>query len=47
MGKQKKQQQQKKKTDKSQRFDWMKLIHGYRLVSTGWLADASEFDSMI
>ena len=36
-----------KKTDKSQRFDWMKLIHGYRLVSTGWLADASEFDSMI
>ena len=45
MGKQKK--QKTKKTDKSQCFDWIKLIHGYRLVSTGWLADVNEFDLMI
>ena len=28
-------------------FDWMKLIHCYRLVNKGWLADINLFDSMI
>ena len=32
---------------KSQRFDWIKLIHGYPLVNIGWFADINLFDSMI
>ena len=30
-----------------QRFDWIKLIHWYRFVNTGWLADIDLFDWMI
>ena len=33
--------------DENQRFDWMKLIHGYRLVNVGWLADINMFNLMI
>ena len=33
--------------DENQRFDWMKLIHGYRLVNMGWLADINMFNLMI
>ena len=31
----------------NQRFDWIKLIHGYRLINIGWLADINLFNSMI
>ena len=37
----------KKILDENQRFDWIKSIHGYRLVNIGWLADINLFDSMI
>ena len=37
----------KKISDENQRFDWIKSIHGYRLVNIGWLADINLFDSMI
>ena len=37
----------KKLSDENQRFDWIKSIHGYRLVNIGWLADINLFDSMI
>ena len=37
----------KKIQDENQRFDWIKSIHGYRLVNIGWLADINLFDSMI
>ena len=37
----------KKIPDENQRFDWIKSIHGYRLVNIGWLADINLFDSMI
>ena len=37
----------KKFPDENQRFDWIKSIHGYRLVSIGWLADIDLFYSMI
>ena len=36
----------KKIADGNQRFDWMNLIHGYRLVNIGWLADINLLDSM-
>ena len=37
----------KKLPDENQRFDWIKSVHGYRLVNIGWLADINFFDSMI
>ena len=37
----------KKLAHENQRFDWIKLIHWYRLVNIGWLADTELFDSMI
>ena len=37
----------KKISDENQRFNWINLIHGYRLVSIGWLADINLLDSMI
>ena len=33
--------------DESQRFDWIKLIHRYRLFNIGMLADINLFESMI
>ena len=37
----------KKMPDENQGFDWIKSIHGYRLVNIGWLADINLFNSMI
>ena len=37
----------KKIPDENQRFDWIKLIHGYQLVNIGWFADIKLFDLMI
>ena len=37
----------KKIPDENQRFDWTKLIRGYRLVNTRWLADINLFNLMI
>ena len=37
----------KKIPDENQRFDWIKSIHGYRLVNIGWLADINLLNSMI
>ena len=31
----------------NQRFDWIKLIHGYQLVNIGWITDINLFTSMI
>ena len=36
----------KKLSDENQRFDWIKLIHSYRLVNIGCLADMDLFDSV-
>ena len=33
--------------NENQRIDWIKSIHGYRLVNIGWLADINLFNSMI
>ena len=37
----------KKIPDENQRFDWTKLIRGYRLVNTRWLADINLLNLMI
>ena len=37
----------KKLPDENQRLDWIKSIHGYRLVNIGWLVDINLFDLMI
>ena len=37
----------KKLSDENERFDWIKLIHWYRLIIIGWLAYANLFESMI
>ena len=37
----------KKIPHENQRVDWIKWIHGYRLVNIGWLSDINLFDSMI
>ena len=37
----------KKIPDENERFDWIKPIHGYRLVYIGRLTDTNLFDSMI
>ena len=37
----------KKFSHENQRFDWIRSIHWYLLVNTGWLADIDMFTSMI
>ena len=37
----------KKIPNEIQRFNWIKFIHGYRLVNIGWLADIDLLNSMI
>ena len=34
----------KKIPDENQRFDWIKSIHGYRLLNIGWFADINLFN---
>ena len=36
-----------KQKNENQHFDWIKLIHGYRLVNIGWFADINLFNLMI
>ena len=37
----------KKNPGENHHFDWIKSIHGYRLVNIGWPADINLFNSMI
>ena len=37
----------KKMPGENRRFDWIKSIHGYRLINISWLANINLFDSTI